>query len=123
MKTSSKPIKTVDDYISSYDGEIKERLEALRHVIKTTIPNAIEDISYGMPAYRIQPGRRAFVFFGAATHHIGVYAIHENLSPDLQKRVEPYTGGRGTIQFANDAPLPLDLIEDILVDKRAEYGL
>lgn len=114
---------TVDGYIAQYPDEIQKRLEELRQLIKATIPGAIEDISYRMPAYRAKPGKRPFVFFGVAKHHIGVYAIHENLSPKLQEKVTPYVTGRGTLQFSHDKPLPLELIKEILTEKRTEYNL
>lgn len=123
MKPLPEQTDTVDGYIAQFPDTIQQRLQELRQLVKRTIPGAIEDISYRMPAYRAKPGKRPFVFFGVATHHIGIYALHENLSPELQKKVAPYIAGRGTMQFAHDMPLPLDLIKEILSEKRHEFGL
>jgi uncharacterized protein YdhG (YjbR/CyaY superfamily) len=123
MKPLPEQTNTVDGYIAQYPDEIQKRLEELRKLIKEIVPESIENISYRMPSYRTKPGKRPFVYIGVATHHIGVYALHENLSPDLQEKIKPYIGGRGTLQFTNDKPLPLDLIKDILMEKRSETGL
>lgn len=123
MHTPPKPATTVDSYISQFEPPMQERLTELRHLIQSVIPNAIEDISYGMPAYRAQPKKRPIVFFGMAKNHIGLYALNEKLSPELQKQVAPHVTGRGTLQFAHSAPLPLKLIKEILLETKKAYGL
>lgn len=114
---------TVDSYIARYEPPMQERMNELRTVIREILPTAIEDISYGMPAYRAQPKKRPIVFFGMAKNHLGLYALNEKLSPELQKQVAPYVTGRGTLQFAHNVPLPLDLIRKILVETKKAYGL
>ena len=46
-----KPENT-ETYINSFDGEVKEKLIQLQSIIKKAAPNAIEVISYGMPAFK-----------------------------------------------------------------------
>jgi len=114
MTTQSDP--RVDEYIAQFPEQIQERLKMLRKIIRRTFPTAIEDISYKMPAYRLQPGKRAVVFFSAFEKHIGVYAV---LTPDdskLYKQIEPYNTGTGTLRFYNDQPLPVVLIEQVLAN-------
>jgi len=123
MQTSPRPDTTVDSYIAQFAPPMQERLSELRHLIQSVIPNAIEDISYGMPAYRAQPKKRPIVFFGVAKNHIGLYALNEKLSPELQAQVAPHVTGRGTLQFAHSEPLPLKLIKEILVETKKAYGL
>ena len=115
--------KTVESYLDHYSGDTRARLETLRTVITSIFPEAIEDISYQMPAYRLKPGKRPFIFFGASKNHIGIYALHEALTPELQKELASHITGRGTLQFQNTEPLPLKLIEKLLMGKRFELGL
>lgn len=106
----------VDAYIAQFPELQQERMKALRKIIRKTFPTAIEDISYKMPAYRLAVGKRPVVFFGAYEKHIGVYAV---LTPDdskLYKEIEPYNTGKGTLQFSNDQPLPVVLIERVLAN-------
>ena len=123
MKPLPEQTNTVDGYIAQYSDDMQERMQTLRQLIITTIPNAIEDISYGMPAYRAQPKKRPFVFFGMAKDHIGLYALSEKLSPELQKKVQPHVSGRGTLQFIHKEPLPINLIKQILIETKQAYGL
>lgn len=123
MKSHTEQTDTVDDYIAQYPEEIQKRLNELRELIKKTIPKAIEDISYQMPAYRAEPGKRPFAFFGVASDHIGVYALHFDISPKLAKKVEPFLTSKSTFQINHDQPLPLDLIKEMLLEKKVEYDL
>ena len=43
---------TVDGYIAGFDGRVKARLEQMRKVVRETVPDAEESMSYGMPAYK-----------------------------------------------------------------------
>ena len=115
LKTSkyemNKEIKTVDEYISSFNEETQTKLQVIRQTIKDNAPEAIESISYGMPAYKIN--KKPLVYFGAYTKHIGFYATptgHEK----FKKQLSIYKQGKGSIQFPIDQPLPYDLIAEIV---------
>jgi len=105
----------VDAYIAQFPAQ-EERLKVLRKIIRRTFPTAIEDISYKMPAYRLKPGKRPVVFFGAYEKHIGLYAVLTPNDSRLYKEIEPYNNGKGTLQFKNNEPLPAILIERVLAN-------
>lgn len=123
MKSMQPEIKTVDDYIASFPDDDQKRLNELRALIKQTIPKAIEDISYAMPAYRAEPGKRAFVFFAGAKDAVCMYALHFDASPNLLELAQPYITTKSTMRFPNDKPVPYDLIEELLIEKKQQYGL
>lgn len=104
----------VDEYIKQFPFEIQERLKLIRKIIRRTFPISIEDISYQMPAYRLQPKKRPVVFFNAFEKHIGIYAVLHQDDSALYKRIAPYNTGKGTLRFDNDKPLPVLLIEEVL---------
>jgi len=104
----------VDEYIAEFPEQAQYRMQQLRKIIQRTFPTAIEDISYKMPAYRLQPGKRPVVFFSAFEKHIGLYAVLTPNDSKLYKQIEPYNTGKGTLRFDNDKPLPVVLIEQVL---------
>jgi uncharacterized protein YdhG (YjbR/CyaY superfamily) len=55
--------KSIDEYISRFPPDIQGILESLRKVIRESAPEAVEKISYGMPAF-YQHGN--LVYFGSA---------------------------------------------------------
>ncbi|UMY67112.1 MULTISPECIES: iron chaperone [unclassified Flavobacterium] len=101
---------SVEAYIERFSGEVRQRLEQMRRVIRETAPDAEEKISYGMPAY-FDAG--ALVYFAAFAHHTGFYATptgHEAFKEALSS----YKQGKGSVQFPHDRPLPIELIEAIV---------
>lgn len=114
---------TVDEYIAGFSGEEKKRLDQLRALFKKTMPKAIEDISYAMPAYRHTPAKRAFAFFAGAKDAVCVYALHFDASADLLEKSQRYLTSKSTMKFPNDKPIPFDLIEDLLSEKADMYNL
>lgn len=109
--------KVVEEYINSFSAEVQERLVLMRNAIVQTAPNAIEGISYGMPAYKTNG--KPLVYFAAFKNHIGFYATpngHKKFATQLSK----YKQGKGSVQFPFTEPLPLDLIKKIVAFKLAE---
>jgi len=102
----------VDEYINSFPELVRKLLLQVRKKIKECAPDAAESLSYGMPAYKTQG--RPLVYFAGFKNHIGFYATptgHSEFANELSK----YKKGKGSVQFPIDKPLPLDLIEKIVV--------
>lgn len=100
---------SVDQYLSWFSGEIRERLALIRATLKQGIPEAEEVISYHMPAFRIS---EVLVYFAAAKNHIGFYPTNTGVS-EFKKELEAYQTSKGAIQFPHNKPLPIDLILEI----------
>lgn len=112
-----KTFTTVDEYIREFESKTKERLMALRDLIRKTAPQAVESISYGMPAYKVNG--KPLVYFAGYKSHIGFYATptgHEAFAEELSK----YKQGKGSVQFPLNEPLPMKLITEIVQFRLAE---
>jgi uncharacterized protein YdhG (YjbR/CyaY superfamily) len=102
--------KNIDEYIGCYPKEIQKLLEQLRSTIKKAAPNAVEIISYGMPAFK-QNGM--LVWFAAHTKHIGFYPGASGIEA-FKQELSVYKGAKGSVQFPLDKPLPSGLITRIV---------
>jgi uncharacterized protein YdhG (YjbR/CyaY superfamily) len=109
VSDTSRTAVDVDDYISQFPPEIQEILAAVRAVVRAAAPGAEERISYRMPAL-FQDG--AVVYFAAFKHHIGLFPPVED--PAVRAKVARYAGPKGNLQFPYSAPMPLDLITDVV---------
>ena len=97
----------VDHYVKEFPTEIQILLEQMRGAIKSVVPDAVESISYGMPAYK--SNGKPLVYFAGFKNHIGFYATpsgHTSFAAELSG----YKRGKGSVQFPVDQPLPIDLI-------------
>lgn len=106
-----KTVTTIDDHINSFSGEKRERLLKMRSVIKNTAPDATETISYGIPTFKLQG--KNLVHFAGYKHHIGFYPAPRSIEK-FKQELKEYKGGKGTIQFPYDKPIPWELVERIV---------
>ena len=113
----------VTEYIDGFNGETKKRLHEIRKAIQRIFPTTIEDICYGMPTYRPAPAKRGIVHFAASANHIGLYAVFDPAdNPILHDKLRLHRTGKGTLQFKNDQPFPIDLIEDVLIYHASHFN-
>ena len=107
----------VDRYISQFDDEVRARLQELCEIIGHEAPQADEGMSYGIIGYKL--GGKPLVYIGGFARHIGFYATpngHEAFKDDFAK----YKQGKGSVQFPNDQPLPIDLIKKVVKYRKTQ---
>ncbi len=108
---------TVDEYLAGFEGEVRERLDAMRRVVREVAPDAVESMAYGMPAYKLDG--KPLVYFAGFARHVGFYATpngHEAFAEEFAA----YRQGKGSVQLPLDRPLPLDLVRRV-VEFRVEH--
>ena len=106
-----KKVTTVDAYIRLYPSSVQSLLLQMRALIRETAPDAIESISYGMPAYKLN--KKPMVYFGGYEKHIGFYAT-PNTHEQFASKLIGYKQGKGSVQFPLDKPLPIALIKAMI---------
>lgn len=102
--------KTIDEYIERCSPEAQPLLRRVRATIRKAAPDAIETISYGIPAFKL---RRIVVYFAAFTHHIGLYPPVKGHAA-IEKAAAPYAGEKGNLRFPLDQKIPYGLIARIV---------
>ncbi len=117
MKNATGP-QTVNDYIADFPPPMQSRLKKVRQTIRKAAPKATETISYQIPAYMLN-GR--LIYFAGFKDHISVHPAPRG-NPKFKAILAKYKGGKGTIQFPHDKPIPFGLITRI-VKFRAAGGL
>lgn len=108
MATTKKRIlpKTVDEYLATFPPATKTLLKKIRATIKAAAPQADEIISYGIAGYKYHG---ILIYFAGFTNHVSIYPAprsHEIFKQELAG----YKGGKGTVQFPLDKPIPLKMI-------------
>ena len=98
---------SIDEYISTFPESTQNLLNKVRSTMRKAIPKAEETISYGIPTFKLNG--KYVIYFAGYKNHISVYpAPREN--PEFKKELLQYKGGKGTVQFPIDQPLPTELI-------------
>jgi uncharacterized protein YdhG (YjbR/CyaY superfamily) len=103
--------KTINEYIQTFPVEIQIILGKLRQTIRKAAPEALEAISYQMPAFKLNGN---MVYFAAFKKHIGFFPTPSGVEA-FKKELASYVTSKGTIQFPLNKPIPYDLVEKIVL--------
>lgn len=109
------PAASIDDYLAKLPADQRAALETLRGQIRALAPDAVEAISYGLPTFKLNGN---LVHFGAAAKHCAFYP--GAVVTQFADRLKGFETAKGTIRFQPDAPLPPELIEDIVRHRVAQ---
>jgi uncharacterized protein YdhG (YjbR/CyaY superfamily) len=102
---------SVEEYIATFPEDRRAGLEALRAAIRAGAPEATEQISYQMPAFRSHG--QFLVSYAAFKRHYSLFPASEAVTEELGEDLAPYLAGKGTIRFPADRPIPADLVTQI----------
>jgi uncharacterized protein YdhG (YjbR/CyaY superfamily) len=103
---------SVEAYVAAFPADRRAVLEAFRRTIRGAAPDAVELISYQMPAYKTHG--QFLVSFAAFKRHYSLFPASDAVVEALGDDLAPYLAGKGTIRFPADEPLPTDLVTRIV---------
>lgn len=107
---------TIDEYIAGVPRGVRKLLGQMRTAIRQAAPGATEAIKYGLPTFVLEGN---LVHFGAFRKHIGFYSMPSG-HREFQDELSAYVGGKGSVQFPLERPLPLGLVRRIVRFRVAE---
>jgi uncharacterized protein YdhG (YjbR/CyaY superfamily) len=110
--------KTHDEYLAAVSDDKRAALEELRRTIREAAPGAVECISYGLPAFRLDG--RNLVAYGAAAKHCALYPMSAAIVEAFQEDLKDYSTSKGTIRFQVEDPLPASLVRELVMARIAE---
>ena len=110
MATGRARPEDIDQYIAAFPPEVQAILQQIRLTISAAAPDALEAISYQIPAFKLNG---VLVYFAAFKNHIGFYPPVSG-DAKLEKAISPYAGEKGNLRFPLDQPIPYGLIERIV---------
>ena len=116
MDTSKKQFKTIDEYIQTFPEDVQIILKKMRKTIRSATPEAVETISYQIPAFKLNG---VLVYFAAFKNHIGFYPTSSGIE-EFKKELSLYKGGKGSVQFQIEKPIPYDLVKKIVIFRMKE---
>jgi uncharacterized protein YdhG (YjbR/CyaY superfamily) len=110
MKTDQTAPTTIDEYIASFPPDVQAILEKIRQTIRKAAPDAAETIKYRMPTFVLKGN---LVHFAAFKNHIGFYPVPTGIEA-FKDELSVYEGGKGSVKFPLDKPIPYGLIRRVV---------
>ncbi len=106
-------------YLDAVLPEQRAALLQLREVIAAAAPKATEAIAYGVPAFKLDG---PLVSYGAGKAHCAFYVQSPAAMQQMADQLIGLDTSIGTIRFKPEAPLPAELVQQIVAARIAENG-
>jgi uncharacterized protein YdhG (YjbR/CyaY superfamily) len=103
--------KSVDKYIAAQPEAMRPKLEQVRAAIRRAVPEALEDIGYGMPGYKLYG--KPMLYFAGFKEHYSLFAASGTFFAALEEELRGYDLRKGTVHFPLTKPVPVKLISRI----------
>jgi uncharacterized protein YdhG (YjbR/CyaY superfamily) len=101
----------IDAYLAGLPADQRGALQALRQTVAATAPQAVETISYGIPAFRYRG--HAMVWYHAAKTHCSFFPTAEPIEA-LAAELTGFEHSKGTLKFKASSPPSKDLVEKLV---------
>jgi uncharacterized protein YdhG (YjbR/CyaY superfamily) len=108
----------IDAVLEALPEQEREALGALRDVIAAAAPEAVEAISYGVPAFKYRG--RPLVSFAAARNHLSFFVQSPAVMEAHRDDVAGFDTSKGTIRFTPQKPIPEELVTKLVRARVAE---
>jgi uncharacterized protein YdhG (YjbR/CyaY superfamily) len=108
----------VGEYLATVTGPNRSALETLVKRIRAAAPDAVEGVSYGMPAFLVD-GKGVAAFLAAAGH-LSYFPMSGRVVAALADELKGFSTSKGTIRFTPEKPLPAKLVKKLVHARLAE---
>jgi uncharacterized protein YdhG (YjbR/CyaY superfamily) len=109
--------KSVDEYLKNIPEPARSTLNKIREAIRSAVPpEAVETISYGMPAFKY---KGVLVWYAAFSNHCSLFPT-ASIAEEFKKELQGYSISKGTIQFSTEKPLPVSLVRKLVKARVAQ---
>jgi uncharacterized protein YdhG (YjbR/CyaY superfamily) len=102
----------IDAYLASLPADQRAALQRLRSQVARLVPEAVETISYGMPAFKL--GGRFLVSYAGWKSHCSIYPLTDTFLKDHDDELRGFERTKGSVHFTPDAPLPEPVVEALV---------
>jgi uncharacterized protein YdhG (YjbR/CyaY superfamily) len=117
-KMATGKVQDIESYLATVNPAHRKALQTLRKTIQKAAPDAVEGVSYNLPAFRLLG--KPLVAFSAFTNHCSFFPMSAKLIDEFQYELKDFKTSKGTIRFTADKPIPAALVTKIVQARVAE---
>jgi uncharacterized protein YdhG (YjbR/CyaY superfamily) len=104
--------KQIDAILAAAPKEHRAALKSLRAKVRKVVPEAVEAISYGMPAFKYKG--KPLAGYASKKDHCSFFPMSGDIVGKLKKELGGFNTTKGGVQFQPDHPLSDSLIKKLL---------
>lgn len=105
-------VKNIDEYLALQPEKHRIALERIRQTIRTAAPEAVEVISYGMPAFKHHG--KTLLYFAGFKNHCSLFPGSKSVILKMKNELKAYKTSAGTISFTAEKQLSAALVKKIV---------
>jgi uncharacterized protein YdhG (YjbR/CyaY superfamily) len=110
-------MSVIDNYLEDVSSPQKRELERVRRIIISTVPEAEEVITYGMPGYKYKG--KYLIAFAPFKNHMSIFPGTGAIVA-LKDKLTKFKLSKGTIQFTKENPIPEPTLKAIILNRIRE---
>jgi uncharacterized protein YdhG (YjbR/CyaY superfamily) len=103
--------KTVAEYIAEQPQPFRSKLEEIRAIIYSIVPEATESVSYHVPCFKYL---YYLIGIGVTKKYCSIYLMSYTLATSLKEEGYEFLGTKTTVHFPVNEPLPVSIIKKIV---------
>lgn len=112
------PSAQVDDYLAKLPAGQRELLQHVRGTVARLVPDAVELISYNMPAFKLRG--KFLVSYAGWKAHCSIYPLMDSFLEAHADELSGYGRTKGSLHFTPEKPLPQPLLEELILARVAD---
>ena len=117
MDDSATASAWIDAKLAGLPDKQRAALQSLRETVAAAAPEAVDTISYAMPAFRYHG--RALISYDAFKAHCSLFPMGSEIIERNADKFAAFSTTKGTLHFTPEHPIPKDLIELIVRERMA----
>lgn len=111
---------SVDDALAALPSPGREALQHVIDVARALAPEAVDGVSYGVPALKVTG--RPLIGVAASAEHLSIFPFSPEALDTVRPDLDDYSTSKGTLRFTPDRPVPDDVIERLVRSRLAEIS-
>jgi uncharacterized protein YdhG (YjbR/CyaY superfamily) len=111
----------IERYLAELEDPKRATLQEMRQRILEVIPDAEQGLSYSVPAFKVDG--KTVAGLAAFKSHLSYLPHSGSVLAAVREKTRGYTQTKSALHFPVDAPLPRELIRELIDLKLREAGL
>jgi uncharacterized protein YdhG (YjbR/CyaY superfamily) len=110
--------KEVNAMLAAAPKEHRAALQRIRETVMATVPDSVEAISYGVPAFRYKG--KPLAGYASQKDHCSYFPMSGSIVGTMKKELKDFKTTKGGVQFQPEQPIPTAVLKKLILARKAD---